>query len=128
MRLGDGARLDLLEASGARKAKLIAVCVDNRHSATRIAEIVMDHFPQAKLMVRSFDREHALELVHRGVETQVRETFESAMKLGEMALRELGVPDAEAAEIADELRRRDAERFALEVAGGFVRLRSRSDA
>ena len=49
----------------------------------------------------------------------MRETFESAMKFGEMALRELGVPDGEAAEIAEELRRRDAERFALEVAGGF---------
>ena len=36
-----------------------------------------------------------------------------------MALRELGVPDGEATEIADELRRRDTERFALEVAGGF---------
>lgn len=116
---GDGARLDLLEASGARKARLIAVCVDDRYTATRIAEIVMDEFPQAKLMVRSFDREHALELVHKGVETQVRETFESAMKFGELALRELGVPDAQAAEIGEELRRRDAERFALEVAGGI---------
>lgn len=116
---GDGARLDLLEASGARKAQLIAICVDSRLTATRIAEIVMNDFPQAKLMVRSFDREHALELVHKGVETQMRETFESAMKFGELALRELGVPDAEAAEIAEELRRRDAERFALEVAGGI---------
>ncbi len=116
---GDGARLDLLEASGARKAQLIAVCVDDRSTATRIAEIVMEDFPQAKLMVRSFDREHALELVHKGVETQVRETFESAIKFGELALRELGVPDPEAADIVEELRRRDAERFALEVAGGF---------
>jgi len=116
---GDGSRLDLLEASGARKARLIAVCVDSRYTATRIAEMVMEQFPQAKLMVRSYDREHALELVHKGVETQVRETFESAMKFGESALRELGVPDAEAAEIIEELRRRDAERFALEVAGGI---------
>ncbi|MGD9920612.1 MAG: monovalent cation:proton antiporter-2 (CPA2) family protein [Pseudorhodoplanes sp.] len=116
---GDGSRLDLLEASGARKARLIAVCVDSRYTATRIAEIVMDDFPQAKLMVRSFDREHALELVHNGVETQIRETFESAMRFGELALRELGVPDREASEIVEELRRRDAERFALEVAGGF---------
>jgi glutathione-regulated potassium-efflux system protein KefB len=116
---GDGSRLDLLEASGARKAKLIAVCVGDRSSASRIAEIVMEEFPQAKLMVRSYDREHALELVQKGVEHQVRETFESAMKFGETALRELGVPDVEAAEIADELRRRDAERFALEVAGGL---------
>ena len=41
---GDGTRLDLLEASGARKAKLIAVCVDNRYTASKIAEIVMDGF------------------------------------------------------------------------------------
>jgi glutathione-regulated potassium-efflux system protein KefB len=116
---GDGARLDLLQASGAHKAKLIAVCVDSRYTATRIAEIVMAEFPQARLMVRSFDREHALELVHKGVETQVRETFESAMKFGETALRELGATDAEAADITEELRRRDAERFALEVAGGI---------
>ena len=116
---GDGSRLELLEASGARKAKLIAVCVDNRRDATRIAEVVMEDFPQAKLMVRSFDREHALELVHKGVETQIRETFESAMTFGELALRELGVPDGEAADIIEELRRRDAERFALEVAGGI---------
>jgi glutathione-regulated potassium-efflux system protein KefB len=116
---GDGARLDLLGASGARKAKLIAVCVDNRSTATRIADLVMADFPDAVLMVRSYDREHALELAHNGVEVQVRETFESAMLFGETGLKALGVPDAEASEIVDEIRRRDAERFALEIAGGI---------
>jgi glutathione-regulated potassium-efflux system protein KefB len=116
---GDGTRLDLLEASGARKAKLIAVCVDNRHTASKIAEVVMADFPDTKLMVRSYDREHALELAHSGVETQIRETFESAMLFGETGLLSLGVPDAEAAEITDEIRRRDAERFSLEIAGGI---------
>jgi glutathione-regulated potassium-efflux system protein KefB len=116
---GDGARLDLLEASGARKAKLIAVCVDRRETATRITELAVAEFPQTILMVRSYDREHALELVHKGLDLQVRETFESAMKFGEEGLRQLGVPDEEAAKIADELRRRDSERFALEVAGGI---------
>ena len=79
----------------------------------------MDEFPQIVLMVRSYDREHALELVHKGVDNQVRETFESAMKFGEEGLRQLGVSDEEASEIVDDLRRRDAERFALEVAGGI---------
>ena len=116
---GDGTRLDLLEASGARKAKLIAVCVDNRATATRIAEIVTADFPDTKLMVRSYDREHALELVHSGVDTQIRETFESAMLFGQTGLLALGVPDGDAAEIVEEIRRRDAERFALEVAGGI---------
>jgi glutathione-regulated potassium-efflux system protein KefB len=116
---GDGMRLDLLEASGARRAKLIAVCVDNRHTASKIAEVVMADFPDTQLMVRSYDREHALELAHSGVETQIRETFESAMLFGETGLLALGVPDAEAAEIVDEIRRRDAERFSLEIAGGI---------
>ncbi len=116
---GDGTRLDLLQASGAGRAKLIAVCVDNRFTASKIAEIAMMDFPDTKLMVRSYDREHALELVHSGVDTQVRETFESAMLFGETGLKALGVPDGEAAEIVDEIRRRDAERFALEIAGGI---------
>ena len=116
---GDGARLDLLEASGAHKARLIAVCVDHRETATRITELVLAEFPQTILMVRSFDREHALELVHKGLDIQVRETFESAMKFGEEGLRQLGVPDEEAAEIVRDLRERDAERFTLELAGGL---------
>ena len=116
---GDGGRLDLLEASGAHKARLIAVCVDNRETATRITELVLAEFPQTILMVRSYDREHALELVHKGLDIQIRETFESAMKFGEEGLRQLGVPDEEAAEIVEDLRQRDAERFALELAGGL---------
>ena len=116
---GDGARLDLLEASGARHAKLIAVCIDHRETATRITDLVLAEFPQTILMVRSYDREHALELVQKGLDIQIRETFESAMKFGEEGLRQLGVPDEEATEIIADLRQRDAERFALELAGGF---------
>ena len=68
----------------------------------------------------SFDREHALKLVEAGVDLQIRETFESALKFGEIALRELGVPEDEAAETAEDIRRRDAERFALETTGGLL--------
>ena len=70
--------------------------------------------------MRSFDREHALKLVEAGVDVQIRETFESALKFGEIALRELGVPEDEAAETAEDIRRRDAERFALETTGGLL--------
>jgi glutathione-regulated potassium-efflux system protein KefB len=117
---GDGSRLDVLRASGAAKVKAIAVCVDKRDAANRIAEIVRAEFPQARLMVRSYDREHALKLAEIGVDYQIRETFESAMAFGEAALRMLGVPDEEAAEIATEVRRRDAKRFELEKDGGLI--------
>jgi glutathione-regulated potassium-efflux system protein KefB len=117
---GDGGRLDMLRAAGAGEARAILVCVDKRDGADRIVELVKAEFPLAKLLVRSFDREHSLKLVAAGVDVQIRETFESALKFGEAALRELGVPDEEAAETTEDIRARDAERFALELTGGLL--------
>jgi glutathione-regulated potassium-efflux system protein KefB len=115
---GDGTRLDVLHASGAGSAKAIIVCVDQRDTATRIAGLVQAEFPLAELIVRSYDREHALALVQMGVPTQVRETFDSAMRMGEAALAALGVPPEEIKEVVEDVRRRDLERFKLELIGG----------
>ena len=117
---GDGCRLDMLHAAGAGEAKAILVCVDKREVADRAVEIIKAEFPLAKLLVRSYDREHALKLVAAGVDVQIRETFESALKFGEAALRQLGFADEEAAETAADIRSRDAERFALEQTGGLL--------
>lgn len=68
-----------------------------------------------KLLVRAFDREHALELVKHDADYIVRETFESALLLGRQAVLTLGASELE----ADEVRVRDAERFALETTGGL---------
>jgi len=115
---GDGTRLDVLRASGAETARAIAVCVDDRGAADRIVELVRHEFPHAKLLVRSYDREHSLALIHVGVDFQIRETFESAVEFGRAALLQLGVDEDEADVVAREIRRRDAERFELEMAGG----------
>ena len=115
---GDGTRLDVLRASGAATARAIAVCIDDKTSANRVVELVRSEFPQARLLVRAFDRQHSLQLIEKGVDYQMRETFESAMQFGEAALRELGVPADEAAEIAADVRKRDATRFEIEIASG----------
>jgi len=118
---GDGTRLDVLHASGAATARAIAVCVNNAQDADRIVELVAHEFPQAKLLVRSFDREHSLRLIHAGVDFQIRETFESALMFGQAALVELGADEDDARDIAEQIRERDAERFELEMAGGDLR-------
>jgi len=118
---GDGTRLDVLHASGAATARAIAVCVNNAEDADRIVELAAHQFPQARLLVRSFDREHSLRLIHAGVDFQVRETFESALLFGQAALQELGADEDEARDIAQQIRERDAERFELEMAGGSLR-------
>jgi glutathione-regulated potassium-efflux system protein KefB len=115
---GDGTRLDVLHASGAASAKAIIVCTDRRDTTTHIARLVQAEFPLAELLVRSYDREHALALVQMGVQNQVRETFDSAMRMGEASLKALGVPPEEIAEVVEDVRRRDVERFKLELIGG----------
>jgi glutathione-regulated potassium-efflux system protein KefB len=115
---GDGTRLDVLRACGAETAHAIAICIDDRDATNRIVELAHAEFPQAQLLVRSFDREHSLRLIGAGVDYQIRETFESALQFGAAALQAVGVSEEEAREISDEMRRRDAERFELELAGG----------
>ncbi len=118
---GDGRRLDVLRASGAGSARAIAVCVNDRDGADLIVQLARHHFPQARLLVRAYDRQHSLSLINAGVDFQVRETFGSAVAFGEAALRELGVDADEAAAIAAQVRRLDAERFELELASNDPR-------
>ena len=87
---------------------------------TAIVELVKSEFPLARLMVRAFDRGHALDLIKAGVDYQIRETFESAMVFGEAALVALGVPQDEAADMIDGVRRRDAERLELQMVDGLM--------
>jgi len=115
---GDGTRLDVLRACGAQTAQSIAICIDDKEAASRIVELVKHEFPQAQVLARSFDREHSLALISAGVDFQIRETFESAVEFGKAALMSVGTSSEEADAIALEIRRRDAERFELEIAGG----------
>ncbi|ENU37235.1 MULTISPECIES: monovalent cation:proton antiporter-2 (CPA2) family protein [Acinetobacter] len=117
---GDGCRLDILHASGAATAQAIVVCVDSKETTNRIVELVTHEFPLAKLLVRSYDREHSLYLVKQKVDYMIRETFESAIKFGGVILQELGVDEDEVQRIADEIRERDDERFETEIAADDV--------
>jgi glutathione-regulated potassium-efflux system protein KefB len=117
---GDGTRLDVLRAAGATDAKIVAVCVDDREAADKIVAIVKAEFPLTKLLVRSFDRGHTLDLIQAGVDFEIRETFESAMRFGEAALLALGVSEDEARETLEAVRARDAERLQLQITGGLA--------
>ncbi|TKT55091.1 potassium transporter [Rhizobiaceae bacterium LC148] len=116
---GDGARLDILHAAGAEHAKAIVIAVDDANAASTIAELAKHQFPLVPVLARSMDREHAIELVHAGVEFQIRETFESALKLGERALVVLGDEPDTASELMADIRKRDAERLEIETVGGI---------
>ena len=117
---GDGARLDVLRAAGAEKARLICVCVEQKETATRIVELARSAFPLAQVFARAFDRVHALEVLEKGAHFQMRETYESAITFGRAALEELGLPADYQSELEEDVRRRDRERFAMQQQGDRV--------
>jgi len=115
---GDGTRLDVLRAAGAGDARLIAVCVDDPETASYIVDLVHAEFPGGKLYVRSFDRRHTLQLIAKGVDFELRETFESALVFGRKTLEALGLDSERAAAVEDFVRARDLDRLALQQAEG----------
>ncbi|MDO9114799.1 MAG: monovalent cation:proton antiporter-2 (CPA2) family protein [Polaromonas sp.] len=114
---GDGTRLDVLHASGAGHARAILVCVDKKEATSLIVELVKHAFPLTPVLARAYDRQHAIELIRSGVDYQLRETLESALAFSSAALRQLGVQEAEVAAVAEDIRRRDAERLQLQLCG-----------
>ncbi|MDF2617907.1 MAG: potassium transporter [Xanthobacteraceae bacterium] len=122
---GDGARLDVLRHSGAGEADAIMVCIDDPKAALQIVELAQHEFPQAKLLVRSFDRIHAVELIRAGVDYQIRETVESAYRMGAEGLRALGFAEVDIEETAADIRQRDTGRLSEQVQGDAMSGRDR---
>jgi glutathione-regulated potassium-efflux system protein KefB len=116
---GEGTRLDTLRASGAGTAEAVLVCVDDPAAATRIVELLKAEFPHTAVFARAHDRGHALDLVKAGADYQIRETLESAFVFGAEVLRRFDTDEETIADIVEDVRRRDAERFDLQLAGGF---------
>ena len=87
---GDAARLDLLEAAGAKDAKVFVLAIDDRDRALAIAESVRRHFPHLRILARAWDRVHAYQLLNLGVHQVYREVFSSSVDVARDALTALG--------------------------------------
>jgi voltage-gated potassium channel Kch len=117
---GDGTRLDVLRAAGAEKAEMICICIDDQEALMKIIEIIHENFQNARSFVRAFDRIHAIELMNRDVDYQIREVFESAIVFGRAALEELGIEPEAAAAAANDVRKRDIARLVLQKEVGTM--------
>jgi glutathione-regulated potassium-efflux system ancillary protein KefC len=102
---GDATRLDLLEAAGAAKARLLVNAIDSQQDSLALVDRVREHFPNLPIVSRARNVSHYLELRLRGVAVIERETFESALRAGRHVLEQLGMDPYRAREIADSFRR-----------------------
>jgi len=104
---GDATRLDLLEAAGIAKARLLVVALDDVDANLRLVDVVREHYPRLTVVARARNVSHLFGLMNRNVEHIERETFEAALRSGRRVLRELGFGAHEARLAADTFRRHD---------------------
>ena len=102
---GDATRLDLLQAAGAKEAKLLINTIDDVEDNLALTDIVRENFPSLKIIARARNVTHYIELKTRGVEVVERETFESALLAGRHALEALGFDRFRARDMANIFRR-----------------------
>ena len=114
---GDVTRLDLLEAAGAKDARLLILAMDDPAAVLKAAELATKHFPKLTKLARAGTRGDVNKLKAAGVHHVRRETFSSSLEIGEAALRELGYPAHLAHRTTGRFRRYDE--IAIEAVAKF---------
>ncbi|WP_421739655.1 monovalent cation:proton antiporter-2 (CPA2) family protein [Caulobacter sp.] len=108
---GDATRMDLLRAAGIERARMLIVALDDREKTVELVETARKAFPDLVILARAWDRRHAYDLLANGADAVERETFESALSLGTVALQKLGFRAHRAHRAASFFRRHDRRSF-----------------
>ena len=100
---GDASRPDLLASAGLDEACLLIVAIDDKERAIQITKHARKVNPDIKIVARATDRLHCYELFKAGATAGniIRETFDSSVRAGKMALLDLGFSDEKAQQITD---------------------------
>jgi glutathione-regulated potassium-efflux system ancillary protein KefC len=106
---GDATRLDLLEAAGAASADFLIIALVGPEATSSLARTAKKHFPNLRIIARAHDMRHLFELRDIGVEIIERETFQSALALGEAALAAVTGDEERAKRTARTFARHDEE-------------------
>jgi voltage-gated potassium channel Kch len=117
---GDGFRPDVLRAAGAESAGVLVIASGGKAWDPERLGPVRRAFPNLPIIVRAYDRSHAMALHATGEQLVVRELYGSALHVGRMALAEIGATREAIDAITEEFKRRDRERLALQSTTGDI--------
>jgi voltage-gated potassium channel Kch len=87
---GDASRHELLEAAGARTARIIIIAIDDKDKRLEMIETVKKHFPHLHILVRAANRYDAYDQMNAGMLHVYRETVDTSIRMGVDALKLLG--------------------------------------
>jgi CPA2 family monovalent cation:H+ antiporter-2 len=112
---GDGARTELLERLGGRRARAFVVTVNNARAAERMVAAAKAINPDALVFARATDARHAARLVELGAVSVVPETVEASLQLAGRLLNGLDVSEETVTQRLAAMRDAELERMTAAV-------------
>jgi monovalent cation:proton antiporter-2 (CPA2) family protein len=113
---GDASREELLRAAGAAEAKVLIVSTSTLESTLAVIRTAKKHFAHLRVLARAKTRIDAYEVLEAGADRVYRTSFETSLRTGADALRELGHPAYQVHRAAQRFRRYDEQSW-RELAG-----------
>ena len=93
---GDASQADVLKAAGAGEAGVLICTLDRTVPATRLVNIMRQHYPHIAIHARGRDSQHCEQLLKAGATIAISETLEASLQLGSAVLLAMGSPEQEA--------------------------------
>jgi glutathione-regulated potassium-efflux system protein KefB len=124
---GDGTRLELLRQAGAAEARTIVFAMDGDQLSPEELTHALNSFRQAAIFVRAYDRRALMRYKGIDISATVREVFESAVKMGRLALAAVGTPPEEVDRVEEEYRMRDKARLRAQNEAGSLYAQAAKD-
>ncbi|WP_370188230.1 cation:proton antiporter [Qipengyuania sp.] len=87
---GDATRPDLLASAGIERARILVVALDEREQIDKLVRYACTNFPKLHVVARAKDRDHVYHLWAMGCRDIVRETYDSALRMGRSVYEALG--------------------------------------
>ena len=87
---GDATRPDLLASAGIKRARILVVALDERQQIDKLVRYACEAFPNLHVVARAKDRDHVYHLWAMGCRDIVRETYDSALRMGRSVYEALG--------------------------------------
>ncbi|WP_386694944.1 monovalent cation:proton antiporter-2 (CPA2) family protein [Lonepinella sp. MS14435] len=110
---GNAERPEILHHAGVENAEMLIVTSGKKEKASHVVELARKMNPNIRILARANDLFHVYELYQMGADRQVRETFDSAVRMGRYALEDLGIDEQKAGEISHCYYQRDRHRTRL---------------
>lgn len=115
---GDATRPDLLMAAGIERAKVLVICIDNPDQVTKLADYAISTYPNLHVVASARNRHHVYELWRVGCRDIIRETYDSALRIGRSTLEATGIPRDKAELLVEAFNEMDRKAM-LEVADAY---------